>query len=534
MNRTVHRTEIATAGNPIVRVAAILAPMIVYILLCHSAPSMSEDAPKGVYTVELKSKAGIVKIFLPDDISAGDTVSAAVVLYPGGVTRAAMDGNLGILGGYTVETSFFNVSASQKSIKFSVPRNSAGTDMKFTLRDASMKALDSASVPIGLSSVARGENVAPTPYDYQCPLIGQAGRTVEIKGPFDGDFATTDFRIGNKKANVIAESPRKLVFESPADVIGSVEVVLVERDVEVRRPFTCLQVLKIGEGDAVPVVSGSRTLPPDSTASSRRDERSTAPGVPQRELPPATRSLEFRSIKAEDSLPLAERPAQTPARALIPGASNEEIRIVLASQMESSASLDGSIISAPAAVDARRAEPEGNNLPAASRDENISAEETLKEFPIEPMPEELSGRDSEPPATTANNLESVSPNGFGGSNAAVIEGQLLASFTGGAPGNALTNSVDSGITREPQTKSGGGFTVQVASYRDREDAEELAQGLTRKGYQAFVAGAVVPGKGRWYRVRVGRFGTRKEAASFGESLMRKEPSLKSVYVAEDE
>jgi cell division septation protein DedD len=116
----------------------------------------------------------------------------------------------------------------------------------------------------------------------------------------------------------------------------------------------------------------------------------------------------------------------------------------------------------------------------------------------------------------------------------MIEGQLLASFTGGTQENAVPDAADSGVRQEPRPKSGGGFTVQVASYRDRSDAEELAQRLTRKGYQAFVAEAEIPGKGKWYRVRVGRFGTRKEAASFGESLKRKERSLKSVYVAEDD
>ena len=49
-----------------------------------------------------------------------------------------------------------------------------------------------------------------------------------------------------------------------------------------------------------------------------------------------------------------------------------------------------------------------------------------------------------------------------------------------------------------------------------------------------MAEAEVPGKGTWYRVRVGRFGTRKEAASFGESLKRKERNIKTVYVAEDD
>lgn len=534
MSRNEQGADTTRAGSPIMRAAAFLAPVLFYILLVQSITSTAGDAPKGVLTVELKSKAGIVKIFLPDDISAGDTVSAAVALYPGGVTREAMDSNLGILGGYVIETSFFKISAAVNSIKFSVPRNSAGTSMKFTLRDSSMKSLATASVPIGLSSEARVGSETPTPYDYQCPLIGQAGRTVEIKGPFDGDFATTDFKIGNKKANIIAESPRKLVFESPTDVVGSVEVVLVERNVEVRRPFTCLQVLKIGEGDAVPVVNGSRTLPQDSTATTRRDERPSAGGVPERELPPATRSLEFRSIKAEDSLPPAERPAQAPSRALIPGASNEEIRIVLASQMDSASSLDGQLTKAPAVAETRPAEPAGNNAQSVKADDVISGEETLNESPIEAMPEKTVEPDSQPPVISADVPETAPVMYSGVSDDSVIEGQLLASFTGGAPDNTPAHAVDSGIRREPQKKTGGRYTVQVASYRDSRDAQELAQRLERKGYQAFVAEAEIPGKGRWYRVRVGRFGTRKEAASYGESLMRKEPSLKSAYIAEDE
>ncbi len=157
-----------------------MAPLLVCFVLVHAAPSFSQGASKGLRVVELKSKAGLVKVFLPDDISAGDTVSASIALYPGGVTREVMDGNLGILSGYIIETSFFKVPAGQKSIKITVPRNAAGTEMKFTLRDASMKTIDSASVPIDLSSSGNRAVEAPTPYDYQCPLVGQAGRLVEI------------------------------------------------------------------------------------------------------------------------------------------------------------------------------------------------------------------------------------------------------------------------------------------------------------------------------------------------------------------
>jgi cell division protein FtsN len=530
MNTSLFGIKITMTGGQNLRLVMLFVPLLVYLVLGYAAPLFSDDAAKGVHIVEFKTKAGLIKVFLPDDISAGDTVSASIALYPGGVTREVMDSNLGILSGYIIETSFFKVPAGQKSIKITVPRNAAGTDMKFTLRDASMKTIDSASVPISLSSSGRGIEGPPTPYDYQCPLVGQAGRIVEIKGPFDGDFATTDFKIGNKKANIIAESPRKLVFESPSDVIGSVEVVLVERNVEVRRPFTCLQVLKIGEGDAVPVVSGSGTASPTGpSASVVSKKRLPEPGITERELPPTTRSLEFRSIKAEENLPPSVRAPEEPARASVPGSRNEEMRIILASQMESRVSLEGSINAAPALSEAdTRAVVQESAPPARTG-------EYLEETTIKIGPEKVAVEESPALFAPGNGVESVHGVVPSGSTAAVLEGQLLASFTGGSSDDGIPDAViDPGLRSPAGPPPGGKFTVQVASYREKEDARELADRLTRKGYQAFVAEAELPGKGAWYRVRVGRFGTRKEAASFGERLKRNERSIKTVYVAEDD
>jgi hypothetical protein len=530
MNKSLPGIKVAMTGHTAGRFINLLAPLLVYLVLVYTAPSFAQDTVKGLHIVELKSKAGLVKVFLPDDIAAGDTVSASIALFPGGVTREVMDNNLGILNGYIIETSFFKVPAGQKSIKIAVPRNAAGTEMKFTLRDASMKTIDSASVPISLSPSGHGSEEMPTPYDYQCPLVGQAGRVVEIKGPFDGDFATTDFKIGSKKANVIAESPRKLVFESPTDVIGSVEVVLVERNVEVRRPFTCLQVLKIGEGDAVRVGSApGKDTPTGPADSAKRKERSSETGITERELPPATQSLEFRSIKAEENLPPAERPAEPQALASVPGRSDEEIRIILASQMDSRVSLEGSINAAPALAE--------SNAPVVEQ-ESTAPERTgeyLEETTIEIGSGKIAVEESPTLPVPGNGDENVPGVLPGGSTAAVLEGQLLASFTGGSSEDGVSDAVnDPGVRRPAGSLPGGKFTVQVASYREKGDARELADRLTRKGYQAFVAEAEVPGKGTWYRVRVGRFGTRKEAASFGESLKRKERNIKTVYVAEDD
>ena len=531
MNNSVPGIKVAMTGRSVIRFISLCAPILVYLILSNPAPSLSDNAAKGVLVVEFKTKAGLVKVFLPDDISAGDTVSASIALSPGGVTREAMDRNLGILNSYTIETSFFKVPASHKSIKINVPRNSAGTEMKFTLRDASMKTLHSASVPIKRSSSAQGGPETPSPYDYQCPLIGQAGRIVEIKGPFDGDFATTDFKIGSKKAYVLAESPRKLVFESPADIVGSVEVVLVERGVVVKRPFTCLQVLKIGEEDAVSVVSTSRTESSERNTAAVSEKRREEAGLTERELPPATRTLEFRSIKAEETLPSVEPAAETPAGMSVPSGRNEEIRIILVGQMESPVSVESSIYEGAPAPGTGSAAVTEENIPPVKADEN---DENREETLIEPEPEDVLEKAYVELPSQAADHAAAPGDAMTGSKARVIEAQMLASFSGDPAGEGVSDAGDSGARAMTRSKAGGGFTVQVASYREKGEAETLADRLTLKGYKPYVVPADLPGKGKWYRVRVGEFRTKREAASFGENLKRKERYIKSVYITEND
>ena len=53
---------------------------------------------------------------------------------------------------------------------------------------------------------------------------------------------------------------------------------------------------------------------------------------------------------------------------------------------------------------------------------------------------------------------------------------------------------------------GNGYSVQVAAYNHKTDAEKLASGLIKRGYAARVDGSVAP-----FRVRIGRYTTEKEA-----------------------
>jgi cell division septation protein DedD len=69
--------------------------------------------------------------------------------------------------------------------------------------------------------------------------------------------------------------------------------------------------------------------------------------------------------------------------------------------------------------------------------------------------------------------------------------------------------------------SNGQYSLQAASFPSAGGANEFAEKLKRAGVPAYVVSADLPRKGRWYRVRVGRFNTAEEASRFaGDARLR--------------
>ncbi len=77
-----------------------------------------------------------------------------------------------------------------------------------------------------------------------------------------------------------------------------------------------------------------------------------------------------------------------------------------------------------------------------------------------------------------------------------------------------------------------GYTVQVASFSKYHPAKEFEASLKSKTLPAFIKVAKIPGKGTWYRVRVGKFSSRKEALSYAKHL-KTYPSISNTFVATD-
>jgi DedD protein len=68
------------------------------------------------------------------------------------------------------------------------------------------------------------------------------------------------------------------------------------------------------------------------------------------------------------------------------------------------------------------------------------------------------------------------------------------------------------------TVSKGAWVVQVGSTQDRTEADRIAARFATRGARVVVAD--VPGKGRWYRVRLGSFETRDAADRYLRDLER--------------
>jgi cell division septation protein DedD len=70
------------------------------------------------------------------------------------------------------------------------------------------------------------------------------------------------------------------------------------------------------------------------------------------------------------------------------------------------------------------------------------------------------------------------------------------------------------------TSATGAFTLQLGASNNRDDAERQAARLREKGYAPYIVTAEVPGKGTWYRVRMGSFPTKDAATRYLQDFKR--------------
>lgn len=83
-----------------------------------------------------------------------------------------------------------------------------------------------------------------------------------------------------------------------------------------------------------------------------------------------------------------------------------------------------------------------------------------------------------------------------------------------APVDALAKAVEKievAVAAPPAERPSGSWSVQFGASQDQAEADRLAAKLLGQGLTPFVVTAEIPGKGLFYRVRVGQFTDKQEA-----------------------
>jgi DedD protein len=70
------------------------------------------------------------------------------------------------------------------------------------------------------------------------------------------------------------------------------------------------------------------------------------------------------------------------------------------------------------------------------------------------------------------------------------------------------------------TAEDGTWTLQLSASQDSDEADRFAAGLRDKGYAPFIVRADVPGRGVWFRVRMGRFPSKDAAMRYLADFQR--------------
>lgn len=107
-----------------------------------------------------------------------------------------------------------------------------------------------------------------------------------------------------------------------------------------------------------------------------------------------------------------------------------------------------------------------------------------------------------------------------------VPAETLATTRPEGDGGALKEAL-ARASRPAQTAADGNWTLQLAAYQDRAEADRYLAGLRDRGYAPYIVEAQVPGKGLWFRVRMGRFASREAAAHYLADFQR-ETQIKAI------
>ncbi len=209
-------------------------------ILAEKQTPVRTEIAGGLHTVTVDTEEGQIRIYLPDDMAAGDTISGVVVAEPSGASVQERGENSDELNGYVVDIETGDKETGGTKVKdgslkkVSIPKELSPGMTKIKVSNPRGDSVANIEIDVKDSPHPLQYTEPPSPGDFKLPRVAKSDEPVQVLGPFDGAFDTSSVTIAGKQARVLAESPRKAVIEIPAGVSGPSEIEVVERGVRAK------------------------------------------------------------------------------------------------------------------------------------------------------------------------------------------------------------------------------------------------------------------------------------------------------------
>ena len=216
----------------------------------------------GISTASFTTPQGKIQVHVSSDAAPGDTISGVVLAEPSGQTPQEQQTNLGTLSGLVVELEGQPSKVGSKHYEWTVPVALRVGRATLTLKRPDGHIVSQVPVPIDPQPpLPRGAGQA----DVALPSDLQVGRPATIRGRFDGSLRGKTVDVGGSPAELLAASPRQVVFRTTQPTFGDVPIRFtdngqttdgVTRAMGVRLTATSTQLLKGQRATLTTTVTG--------------------------------------------------------------------------------------------------------------------------------------------------------------------------------------------------------------------------------------------------------------------------------------
>jgi hypothetical protein len=190
--------------------------MMLFAACINSGFAQTVSTQKGLTTVVFNLPAGIIKVYLPDDIRPGDMISGSVLSVPSGKNGKQTAKNLAALKKYVIEFNGQKISIAEAATGFQCNMDKSMQPLR------TLNLMNGNGENAGLVNIqsANNEKTQQAPAECKIPTHALTAAPLKIMGSFDGNSSNTNCTFGGQSCEVIAESVWFCIIQIPADAKG--------------------------------------------------------------------------------------------------------------------------------------------------------------------------------------------------------------------------------------------------------------------------------------------------------------------------